>query len=161
MIFNIILYSLTLILLGISFAKDRKKTKKALQKSWKSFENILPQFLSILIFVGLLLAFLNPPMISRVLGSASGWLGVIIASLVGAITLIPGYIAFPTAALLIKGGAGYMQMSAFISSLMMVGVVTLPVEIKYFNKKSALLRNGISFLFSFLVALIMSKVMGE
>ena len=42
-------------------------------------------------------------MISRVLGSASGWLGVIIASLVGAITLIPGYIAFPTAALLIKG----------------------------------------------------------
>jgi len=89
MIFNIILYSLTLILLGISFAKDRKKTKKALQKSWKSFENILPQFLSILIFVGLLLAFLNPPMISRVLGSASGWLGVIIASLVGAITLIP------------------------------------------------------------------------
>ena len=159
MIFNIILYSLTLILLGISFAKDRKKTKKALQKSWKSFENILPQFLSILIFVGLLLAFLNPPMISRVLGSASGWLGVIIASLVGAITLIPGYIAFPTAALLIKGGAGYMQMSAFISSLMMVGVVTLPVEIKYFNKKSALLRNGISFLFSFLVALIMSKVM--
>lgn len=161
MIFNIILYSLTLILLGISFAKDRKKTKKALQKSWKSFENILPQFLSILIFVGLLLAFLNPPMISRVLGSASGWLGVIIASLVGAITLIPGYIAFPTAALLIKGGAGYMQMSAFISSLMMVGVVTLPVEIKYFNKKSALLRNGISFLFSFLVALIISKVMGE
>jgi len=161
MIFNIILYSLTLILLGISFAKDRKKTKKALQKSWKSFENILPQFLSILIFVGLLLAFLNPPMISRVLGSASGWLGVIIASLVGAITLIPGYIAFPTAALLIKGGAGYMKMSAFISSLMMVGVVTLPVEIKYFNKKSALLRNGISFLFSFLVALIMSKVMGE
>jgi len=161
MIFNIILYSLTLILLGISFAKDRKKTKKALQKSWKSFENILPQFLSILIFVGLLLAFLNPPMISRVLGSASGCLGVIIASLVGAITLIPGYIAFPTAALLIKGGAGYMQMSAFISSLMMVGVVTLPVEIKYFNKKSALLRNGISFLFSFLVALIMSKVMGE
>jgi len=54
-----------------------------------------------------------------------------------------------------------MQMSAFISSLMMVGVVTFPVEIKYFNKKSALLRNGISFLFSFLVALIMSKVMGE
>jgi len=80
---------------------------------------------------------------------------------VGAITLIPGYIAFPTSALLIKGGAGYMQMGAFISSLMMVGVVTLPIEVKFFSKKTALLRNGLGFIFSFLVAFIISKVMGQ
>jgi uncharacterized membrane protein YraQ (UPF0718 family) len=161
MLFNISLYSLTVILLGISFLKDKGKTKKALFKGWKSFENILPQFLSILIFVGILLAFLNPSVISKILGVKSGWWGVFIASIVGAITLIPGYIAFPTAALLIKGGAGYMQMGAFISSLMMVGVVTMPIEIKFFNKKSTLLRNGLSFIFSFLVAFIISRVMGQ
>ena len=161
MLFNLLLYTITLLLLVVSFYKDKAKTKKALQKSWKSFENILPQFLSILVFVGLLLAILNPSVISRVLGGTSGWFGVILASVIGAITLIPGFIAFPTAALLIKGGAGYMQMGAFISSLMMVGIVTLPIEIKFFSKKSALLRNGLSFLFSFLVAYIISKVMGE
>jgi len=161
MLFNIILYSLTIVLLGISFFKDREKTKKALLKGWKSFENILPQFLSILIFVGILLAFLNPSIISKILGAKSGWWGVFIASIVGAVTLIPGYIAFPTAALLIKGGAGYMQIGAFISSLMMVGIVTLPIEIKFFNKKSTILRNGLSFLFSFLVAYIISKAMGQ
>jgi len=161
MIFNLILYTVTILLLVISFSRDKAKTKKALLKSWKSFENILPQFLSILIFVGVLLAFLNPIVISKILGRSSGWWGVVLATVVGAITLIPGYIAFPTAALLIKGGAGYMQMGAFISSLMMVGVVTLPIEIKFFSKKTALLRNGLGFIFSFLVAFIISKVMGQ
>ena len=161
MIFNLVLYAVTIFLLLISFFRDKGKTKKALQKSWKSFENILPQFLSILIIVGILLAFLNPIVISKILGHSSGWWGVVLATVVGAITLIPGYIAFPTAALLIKGGAGYMQMGAFISSLMMVGVVTLPIEIKFFNKKTAFLRNGLGFVFSFLVAFIISKVMGQ
>ena len=43
---------------------------------------------------------------------------------------------------------------AFISTLMMVGVVTLPVEIKYFGKKLAIYRNLLAFLFSFIVAYI-------
>lgn len=160
-IFNLSLIGVTIALLILSYAKDKKKTKQALLKSWKSFENILPQFLSILIFVGILLAFLNPTVISRILGQRSGWWGVVLASLVGAITLIPGYIAFPTVALLLKGGAGYMQMGAFVSSLMMVGIVTLPIEIKFFNKKAALLRNGLAFIFSFLVAYVISKAMGQ
>ena len=84
----------------------------------------------------------------------SGWLGVVLASIVGSITLIPGFIAFPTAAILLDGGAGYMQIGAFISTLMMVGVVTLPVEIRYFGKKLALYRNIFAFMFSFLVAYV-------
>ena len=43
---------------------------------------------------------------------------------------------------------------AFISTLMRVGVVTLPVEIKYFGKKLAIYRNLLAFLFSFIVAYI-------
>ena len=81
-------------------------------------------------------------------------------SLVGAITLIPGFIAFPTAALLLKSGAGYMQIGAFISALMMVGLVTLPVEFKYFGKKLSIYRNLLAFAFSFLVAFIIGKVVG-
>jgi hypothetical protein len=50
MIFALILYGVTILLLVISFLSDKAKTRKALLKSWKSFENILPQFLSILIF---------------------------------------------------------------------------------------------------------------
>jgi uncharacterized membrane protein YraQ (UPF0718 family) len=82
-----------------------------------------------------------------------------LAAVVGAITLIPGFVAFPTARMLIESGAGYMQIGAFVSTLMMVGVVTIPVEIKYFGKKITILRNILAFIFSFIVAFIIGVVM--
>lgn len=153
-----IFYSLAIVLLIISFQKDKKKTKMALKKAWKSFENIMPEFLVVIFLVGFLLAILNAETISKIIGAESGWFGVIIAGMIGAITLIPGFVAFPTAALLLENGAGYIQIAAFISTLMMVGVVTIPVEIKYFGKKLTLLRNTLAFLFSFLVAFIIGLV---
>jgi uncharacterized membrane protein YraQ (UPF0718 family) len=158
---NIILYAVTILLVVLSFLKDRKKTKKSLMKAWKAFENILPQFLGIIILVGILMAILNPEVISKIIGSSSGWVGVLLASLVGAVTLIPGFIAFPTAALLLQNGAGYMQIGAFVSSLMMVGVVTMPLEIRHFGKRATLWRNALAFVFAFAAALVIGKVMGE
>ena len=158
-IFNGFLYIVCIVFLIISFLKSREKTKKALIKAWKSFENILPLLLGVISMVGILIAVLNTQVISKLIGSNSGFLGVAISSIVGAITLIPGFIAFPTAALLLENGAGYMQIAAFISSLMMVGIVTLPMEFKYFGKKISIVRNILAFLFSFLVAFVISKVM--
>lgn len=158
---NYILYGVTLVLLVFSFIKDQQKTKKALKKAWKALENILPQFLGIITLIGIMLAILNPQVISQIIGSSSGWWGVVLAALVGAITLIPGFIAFPTAALLLQNGAGYMQIAAFVSSLMMVGVVTMPLEMKHFGKKASLLRNLLAFVFAFVAAFVIGKVMGE
>ena len=132
----------------------------ALKKAWKSFENILPQFLTVLIIIGIALAILTPEQISMVLGQSTGICGTLLALILGGITLIPGFIAFPLAAALLNNGAGYGQIAAFVSSLMMVGVVTLPMEIKTFGKKAALLRNGLALAFSFLVALIMGGIFG-
>lgn len=155
---NYILYGITILLLCTSYYKDKKKTKMALKKSWKSFENILPEFLGVIMIVGVLLAVMNPQVISRIIGGNSGWFGVIVAAVVGAVTLIPGFVAFPTAAMLVENGAGYMQIAAFVSTLMMVGVVTIPVEIKYFGKKLTILRNLFAFIFSFLVAYLIGRV---
>ncbi|KXG77672.1 permease [Thermotalea metallivorans] len=155
-----IMYILVIILLCISYFKDKKKTKMALKKAWKSFENILPQFIGVIILVGILLSIFNAELISKIIGKESGWLGVIFSAIVGAITLIPGFVAFPTAAMLLNNGAGYMQIGAFVSTLMMVGVVTAPVEMKYFGKRLTIMRNVLSFLFSFVVAYIIGKVVG-
>jgi uncharacterized membrane protein YraQ (UPF0718 family) len=158
---TIIFYSAAVVLTVISLIKSRKKTKQAFIKAWKAFENILPQFISIMVVVSVALTLLNPQTISRIIGAESGWLGVALAVLIGAITLMPGFVAFPTAAMLLTGGAGYMQIGAFVSSLMMVGVVTLPVEFTYFGRRAALLRNAFALAFSFLVAFVIGKVMGE
>ena len=156
--FTAVLYGIAEVGLFFSFLTDKQKTNKALKKAWKAFENILPEFLVVIALVSFLLAAVEPAFIAQVIGSESGWTGVILAALIGAVTLIPGFVAFPTAALLLQGGAGYMQLGAFISTLMMVGIVTLPIEQKYFGLKLAMYRNGFAFLFSFLVAYAIGMV---
>jgi len=152
---TIALYVIAFTALITSFLKSKEKTIQSLKKAWKAFENILPQFLSIIIIIGFMLTVLTPDQISKLLGNESGWFGVIIASIIGSITLIPGFVAFPLAAALLKSGAGYMQIAAFVSTLMMVGIVTLPVEIKYFGKKATIIRNLTAFIFSLVVAFVM------
>jgi len=160
-IVNTGLYAVTAVLLLYSYYKDKKKTKMALKKAWKAFENILPEFLVVILLVGVLLAVINPDVISKIIGSDSGWIGVVLAAVVGSVSLIPGFVAFPTAAMLLKNGAGYMQIGAFISTLMMVGIVTMPVEIKYFGKKLTIYRNVLAFIFSFIVAYIIGLVVNN
>lgn len=151
---------MAMVLLAVSFAKDMKKTRMALKKAWKSFENILPQFLAIIIIIGIMLAVLSPDTISRLLGRESGLLGMIMASIIGSITLIPGFVAFPLASALLKNGAGFMQVAVFISTLMMVGIVTIPVEMKYFGKKATIARNALGFVFSFVIAAFIGVMVG-
>ncbi|WP_088187984.1 MULTISPECIES: permease [unclassified Desulfosporosinus] len=157
--FTILMYIAAFGFLVLSFIKDKKKTYMALKKAWKSFENILPQFLAILVIIGIMLAVLSPEVISGLIGEKSGWLGMLMASLVGSVTLIPGFVAFPLASALLKNGAGFMQIAVFISTLMMVGIVTIPLEIKYFGRKAALLRNSLAFAFSFIVAIAIGVVL--
>jgi uncharacterized membrane protein YraQ (UPF0718 family) len=137
-----------------------KKNRAALLKAWKAFENILPQLLGVFLLISLSLAYLEPDTVGRFLGERSGWLGVAIAAVAGAVTLMPGFVAFPTAALLLRGGAGLMQMAAFVSTIMMVGVVTAPLEIIECGKKLALTRNALAFAFSFAVAWVIGLVAG-
>ena len=157
--FTYILYGLAITGLAVSFFKDRAKTKMALKKAWKAFENILPQFLSILILTGLALAILSPETITKLLGTSSGLWGVLAASIIGSITLIPGFVAFPLAAALLKNGAGYMQIAAFVSTLMMVGIVTMPLEVTTFGKRATIIRNVSAFVFSLIAAFVIGMVM--
>lgn len=156
---TIALYCLAGIALIVSLIKSREKTVLALKKAWKAVENILPQLLSILILIGVMLSILTPEQISSLLGKESGWLGVLIAAVIGSITLVPAFVAFPLAAALLHSGAGYMQIAAFVSTLMMVGVVTMPIEIKYFGKKATIVRNSAALCFSLVVAFIMGVIL--
>ena len=153
-----ILYFLSFILIIISFFKDKTKTFKALKTAFKSFESIMSQFLGIILTVGLLLSIINAETISKIIGENSGFIGVFISSIFGSITMMPTFVAFSTGNTLLESGAGYAQVGALISTLTMVGVITYPLEAKYIGKKGALLRNLLAFIFSFIVAFFIEKV---
>jgi len=155
MVSNTFIFGLfTAIILLLSVILDRKKTFLGLKKGAKMLFNILHPFLNILILISLVLFFIPDYLIVNSLGANSGWLGFIIAAIIGSITLIPGFISYPLAAALLKQGATYSVVAVFMTTLMMVGIVTLPLEIKYFGKKAAILRNILNFIAAIIIGII-------
>ncbi|WIY62303.1 hypothetical protein [Bacillus arachidis] len=160
MINGALLYSLAIILVSISFVKDRNKTKEALLKSWKMFRNLIPSMLSIMLFVGLSLSILTPSFISSIIGEKSGFIGIIYSAIIGSVALIPSFIVFPLGNTLVQNGAGLPQVAALMSTLMSVGITTLPMEQKIFGRSFAYSRNASALLMSLLFSYIIWVVMG-
>lgn len=154
-----ILYILAILLTIASFYKDKDKTKEALKKGWTSFEAILPTVLCVMAVVGISLSVIDEKMIAKVIGPGSGVLGIIIAILIGSITMMAGFIAFPLGATLIARGAGVSQVGAFISALMLVGFLTIPLEKKYWGLKTTILRNVLGIVVSFMVAVALGVIL--
>ena len=151
-------YILTTILLIISYKKDKEKTYKALLKGWKSIENILPQFLGIILVVGITLAALRPEVITNIIGDNSGILGVILSAILGSIAMMPTFVAFSTGDMLLKSGAGISQVATLISTLTLIGIITIPLEAKYIGKRATIYRNILAFIFSIIVGFFVKMV---
>ena len=124
------------------------------------FLNLLPAFLTILILVSIVLFLIPKEVLIKWLGKESGFLGMIIAALVGSISLIPGFIAYPLGKILVNSGVTYSVIAIFITTLMMVGIITLPIEKKFFGLKSALIRNAFSFIGAIIVGVLIGLLWG-
>lgn len=157
----VLLYSFLFVLLLISFYFDRKKTKKAIKIAWKGLLNLLPPFLQMIVIASVILFFVPESIISQLLGNEHGAFSILIGGVIGSIALIPGFVAYPLAAISIENGASYMASSAFVTTLMMVGIVTYPIEKKFFGKKVTIIRNIISFFIAIIIALVVGLLYGE
>lgn len=160
MINNAVIFIIvSVVLTVVSFVLDRRKTIMGLKKGLNMFRNIAVPFLNILILVSLVLYIVPPWLIVKYLGAGSGWVGLAIAAIVGSITLIPGFISYPIASVLIKQGASYTTVATFMTTLMMVGVVTLPLEIKYFGRNVAILRNVLNFITAIVIGVFVGLIL--
>lgn len=75
------------------------------------------------------------------------------ALLLGSIAFMPGFVVYPLGGILLKKGVSYTVISVFTTSLMMVGILTLPIEKKYLGLRIAIIRN-IAGLFTALVTAV-------
>lgn len=157
----LILYLSTAILFIISFFANKKKTLKALKIAFKRFRKISPAFLIMLIIISIVLYVFPQELILKYLGIGNKYISTLIASLIGSITLMPGFIAFPLAGILRQQGVPYMVLSAFTTTLMLVGIITFPIEREYFGVKITIIRNVVCFIIAIIVAIITGVVFGE
>ena len=114
-----------------------------------------------LVLVSVVLFLIPDEVISDYLVGNNKYIGVLYASLFGSIILMPGFIAFPLSGILLQKGVLYMVVAAFTTTLMMVGVVTYPVEKEYFGIKVTVMRNIISFFIALIVAVMIGVFFGE
>ena len=154
-------YAITGLILLISFIINKQKTIKAIKISFVKFKKIFPTFITMLIFVSIILFLFPDEVISNYLGNSSKFISVLLASFFGSITLMPGFIAFPLSGILLTKGVPYMVLSAFTTTLMMVGIITFPLEKEYFGVKVTVIRNTISFFIALIVAVITGILFGE
>jgi uncharacterized membrane protein YraQ (UPF0718 family) len=155
------LYLLTGLGIMISFIVNPNKTKTAFKIAFRMFTNILPAFLIMLIFVSIALFLLPDEVISTYLGGDNKFISLLFASTVGSITVMPGFVVFPLCGILLEKGVLYMVLSAFTTTLMMVGVLSYPIERQYFGVKVTIIRNTVSFLTALAVAVMTGLLFGE
>ena len=147
---------ITFVLLGLSFLFDVQKTLKGIKKGLTMFMNLLPILLLMLALVSIVLFLVPNELLIQYMGKDAGFEGWVMAALLGSIALIPGFIAYPLCGVLIKSGVAYTTISVFITTLTMVGLVTLPLEAKFFGWKTSIIRNTLSFIAALIIGFIMS-----
>jgi len=139
----------------LSWTKSREKTRAAFRFFRRSLLSLAPSIVAIIWTIGFILTFLPPGLILKTIGRDAGFQGVIMAAAFGSVVLIPAFIAFPLAASFLRQGADVGAIAAFVTTLVMVGVITAPLEMKFFGKRFALWRNSLSFVFALAIAFVM------
>lgn len=155
------IYTITSIAVIVSLIADRGKTVNAFKVAIRKMAKIAPAFLTMTILVSIILYLVPDKTISRYLGGDNIAIGLLIAYAFGSISLMPGFIAFPLCGMLLEKGVLYMILSGFSTTLMMVGILTFPVERAYFGTKVAVLRNLIYLAVAVIVTIVTGLCFGE
>ncbi|MBC8428807.1 MAG: hypothetical protein H8D05_01035 [FCB group bacterium] len=155
------LYLGTGVLLGVSAVINPKRTLKALKISLKRFLKIAPSFLIMLILVSIALFLFPEERITNLLSKGNIWIATLMGSIVGSISLMPGFVAYPLCGILRDNGIPYMVLSGFSTTLMMVGVLTFPIEKTYLGTRTVIIRNVIGFITALIIALATGMLFGE
>ncbi len=153
-----VLLAITALAILASFIADRRKTLMGVRHGLRMLVGLLPTLVGVLAAVSLLMAAVSPATLERWLGGG-GPLPFVAALIIGSIALIPGLIAFPLAGVLKDNGATTAVLAAFITTLLMVGVLTLPIEIRFLGRRIALWRNLLALGGAIVVALVMTAIL--
>lgn len=156
---DLYLIAITIIAIIVSVIIDRKKTAQGIRKGLHMLIILLPQFLMLIIFVSVFITLMPQETLTTVLGQQTGSLGVAVAACLGSVALVPGPIAFPLAGMLAESGVSLTVIAVFITTLMMVGVLTFPVEKVYLGVRLAIFRNLLSFVGAIFIGILVGGLL--
>ena len=155
-IIGLSIFTITTFLYIYYLRKNRSKLKSSLSKGSKNLAKNSIRIFAIFMILGILQNFLSKETVGEFLLKFSGFKGIITGALTGSIMMGPVVTGYPIGDYLIKNGASYSLITAFLVSWVMIGLISVTFEYKYLGRRFTLARN----IFAFLSALVIAYLMG-
>ncbi len=137
--------ALTLFLIGYYQGQGQHLT--GLKSALNMTLQILPLLICAFIVAGMVQALLPKDLISKWVGVESGMRGLLVGTLVGALTPGGPYVSLPIATGLLRAGASVGTMVAFLTGWSLWAVSRLPLEVGILGWRLTLIRLASTFFF--------------
>jgi len=144
--------------MNIPEKKSPKNLFNSFLKSIKSFVNILPVLIGVVLLLGLFRVNVSPRIISSVF-RGNLWIDSIIGSIMGSLSAGNPITSYIIGDQLLKGGVDLFAVTAFIIAWVTVGIIQLPAEAAVLGKRFAFIRNLLSFILAILASMATVSVL--
>jgi uncharacterized membrane protein YraQ (UPF0718 family) len=141
---NALMVSVTAALFGLSVWKTKGIPVDALKSSGKTLLTMLPIILCAFMCEGLIKTIVPPSWIQKWLAAESGWRGIAIGCIAGALTPGGPYTSFPIAMLFLRSGAGLGTVVAYLTAWQLWSLTRYPMEIAFVGLNITLLRFAVT-----------------
>jgi len=151
-----------LVLAGVTWGQGGTAlVLQGLQSGVNFLLRVLLLLVAAFLTAGLIQALVSKEMVTRWLGAGSGWRGLALACLGGA--LIPGgpYVYYPIAGALLNTGAGIGVLVAFITAKNLWSVSRLPMEFALLGPDLTIIRYGITFIIPPILGYLAETIFGR
>ncbi|GAB4371461.1 MAG: hypothetical protein Kow0042_14190 [Calditrichia bacterium] len=152
---------LAALLLAIGYGKGQGQHLIGLKSAVNLTLQIFPLLIFAFIVAGMVQVLVPRELISKWVGAESGFKGIMIGTLAGAIAPGGPYVSLPLAAGLLQAGSGIGTMVAFLTAWSLWAVGRLPMEVGILGWRFTLIRLTCTFFFPPIAGLIANLFFGS
>ncbi len=134
---------LLLMAAGLGVAAHRQGAgtlRQGVVDAGRMFVSLIPLLVLAFVLAGLIQVALPPEMITAWMGETSGFRGILVGTVAGALITGGPYVSFPIIAAIFDSGAGVGTTVALISGWAMLGLGQLPFEVSLIGPRFMLVR---------------------
>ena len=126
---TVVMFVIAVVLFIIASLQGEGKNVAGLKSAWNMTLQIIPLLIFAFIIAGLVQTLIPRDLISSWVGDESGFRGILIGTVAGALTPGGPYVSLPIAAGLLKTGASIPTMVAFVTGWSLMSVARIPLEV--------------------------------
>jgi uncharacterized membrane protein YraQ (UPF0718 family) len=156
---TVVMFVIAVVLFIIASLQGEGKNIAGLKSAWNMTLQIIPLLIFAFIIAGLVQTLIPRDLISSWVGDESGFRGILIGTVAGALTPGGPYVSLPIAAGLLKTGASIPTMVAFVTGWSLMSVARIPLEVGIMGWRFTLIHLLSVIIFAPLAGLIASLLM--